>query len=71
MYLVIRDATGGTLDGVVLAIGTDRMRVALRGSSDTIELRRAYTQWFNDGGDRIELDALLSDGHAAAPYADT
>ncbi len=59
MYLVIRDATGRTAEGVALVVGRDRMRVALRGCSDTVELRRSDDQWLNDSDDAVEFDALL------------
>ena len=70
MYVVIRSASGATLEGMVLALGRDRMRVALRGSPDVVELRRSYSQWFSDRGDLIEFDALVSDGHFAASHAE-
>jgi hypothetical protein len=43
VYLSIRDQSGGTLDGVVLTIGRDRMEVALCGSAAVVELQRSYT----------------------------
>ena len=68
MYLVIRNASGETFEGIALAIGKDRMRVALRSGSDVLELRRTYTQWINEAGDLIEFDAILSDQHQASAY---
>ena len=69
MYLVIRDATGRAAEGVALAVGRDRMRVALRGCSDTVELRRSDDQWLNDSGDAVEFDVLLPGTAAAEFYA--
>jgi len=69
MYVVIRDASGETFEGIALATGKDRMRVALRSGYDVVELRRSYTQWLNEAGDFIELDAILSDQEGTASYA--
>jgi hypothetical protein len=69
MYLVIRDATGRAAEGVAVVVGRDRMRVALRGCSDTVELRRSDDQWLNDSGDAVEFDVLLPGTAAAEFYA--
>jgi hypothetical protein len=62
MYLVIRDAKGRTLEGVVLSVAKDRMRVALRGHADTIELRCSCGQWDMQGV-TFEFEALVPDQH--------
>jgi len=55
---VIRDANGRTLEGVVLSVAKDRMRVALRGHSDTIELQCSCGQWAMQG-ETFEFEALV------------
>jgi len=45
------------------------VRVALRGCSDTVELRRSDDQWLNDSGDAVEFDVLLPGTAAAEFYA--
>jgi len=70
MYLVIRGASGIRVDGVVLTLGGDSMRVALRGNPDVVEFRRSYADWFNDQGNSIEFEALVDDGRAAALHAE-
>lgn len=55
---------GHTREGVMLAINQDRMRVALQGDEDTIELCRLNGVWTTDTGEPVELEALLLDGQA-------
>jgi hypothetical protein len=61
MYLLIRYPGGIIVEGVVLAKGRHRLRVAAAGFSETIELRRAGAQWSTDCGERVECDFLMSD----------
>lgn len=61
MNLIICDSTQTRLEGVVLAAGRDRMRVALRGVSDVTELHREYGQWALETGEPVDLELLLGD----------
>jgi len=45
MHMLIRYPVGIIVEAVVLAKGRDRMRVAVAGFPDTIELRRSGSQW--------------------------
>ena len=51
MYLLIRYAGGIIVEGVVLAKGRDRLRVAASGFPETIELRRTGALWSTDDGE--------------------
>jgi hypothetical protein len=61
MYIILKNETGGTTEGVILAAGRNVMRVSLRGLSDTVELRLSDGTWTAGGGDKFELDALVAD----------
>ena len=61
MNLIICDSTQRRLEGVVLAAGQDRIRVAIRGVSDVTELRREYSQWTLETGEPVDLELLLGD----------
>jgi hypothetical protein len=61
MNLIICDSKQRRLEGIVLAAGKNRIRVALRGVSDVTELRREYSQWVLDTGEPVDLDLLLGD----------
>jgi hypothetical protein len=70
MYLVIRDSSGQTFDGVVISLEKDRMRVALRDWTDTIELHRSYGEWYTETHDPVEFEALVGDASTAAVCAE-
>jgi hypothetical protein len=64
MNIIICDSTQKRQEGVVLAVGRNRIRVALRGVSDVTELRREYDQWALETGERVDLDMILGDSQA-------
>ena len=60
MYMIIRYPVGVVVEGVVLAEGNNRMRVAAAGFPDTIELERSGPQWFTATRQPVEFDFLMS-----------
>jgi hypothetical protein len=65
MYLLIRYPVGIIVEGVVLAKGSNRMRVAAAGFPDTIELKSSGSQWFTETNQPIEFDFLMSNDQPA------
>ena len=63
MYLLIRYPGGVIAEGAVLATGRNRLRVAVAGLPDTIELKRARSGWTAAGRIPVEFDFLMSDKH--------
>jgi len=63
MYVLIRYPVGIIVEAVVLAKGKNRMRVALAGFPDTIELRRSGSQWLAATRQPIEFDFVMSNAH--------
>jgi hypothetical protein len=61
MYLMIRYAGGSIVEGVVLAKGADRLRVAAAGFPETIELRRTGALWSADDGEQVEFYFVMGD----------
>jgi len=60
MYLLIRYPGGIIVEGVVLATGRNRMRVAVAGFPDTIELKRTDAMWATSRREVVEIDFLMS-----------
>jgi hypothetical protein len=60
MYLLIRYPVGIIVEGVILAKGRNRMRVAAAGFPDAIELRRTGSQWFAETSQPVEFDFCMS-----------
>ncbi|PWU12436.1 MAG: hypothetical protein C5B51_00650 [Terriglobia bacterium] len=56
VFLTVKLSDGRKGDAVLLAVSRDRMRLALQGQTDTIELRRAGDEWVDEFGDAVSLD---------------
>ena len=61
MYMLIRYAGGIIVEGVLLAKGRDRLRVAAAGFPETLELRRTGAGWMTSGRVQVEFDFLMAD----------
>jgi len=59
MYAIFSLSDGTMQEGVVLAVDRNRMRVALRDSQDTVELRNSSGQWRSENGGLVELETVL------------
>jgi hypothetical protein len=64
MNLIICDSKQRRLEGVVLAAGQNRIRVAIRGGADVTELHREYSQWTLETGEPVNLELLLGDSQS-------
>ncbi|MBZ5578755.1 MAG: hypothetical protein LAP40_19510 [Acidobacteriia bacterium] len=61
LSITITVAPGRTAEGVMLAMSQDRMRIALQGSEDTMELRQIAGRWTTEDNQPVEFEALLTD----------
>jgi|HubBroStandDraft_5_1064220.scaffolds.fasta_scaffold1384508_1 hypothetical protein len=59
MYILIRYPVGVVVEGVVLAHGRNRMRVAAAGFADAIELKRSGQDWIADR-QPVEIEFMMS-----------
>jgi hypothetical protein len=57
MYTIFSDSTGRR-EGLVLAQGDNRLRLAVRGSKDAVELERSQGRWAIDGGEPVQIEFL-------------
>jgi hypothetical protein len=60
MYIILKNETGETTEGVLLAAGRNIMRIILRGLSDTVELRLSDGAWTAGGDENFEIGALVA-----------
>ncbi|HUB82677.1 MAG TPA: hypothetical protein VMB03_27960 [Bryobacteraceae bacterium] len=60
MHLLIQYPAGVIVEGVVLAAGKNRMRIAARGFTDTLELKRRGEHWVANGRETVELEFLMA-----------
>jgi hypothetical protein len=62
MHLILRYPSGRRVDGLLLAAGSDLLRIVVRRINETIELRLRDGQWFSEQEDIIEVDGWIGDG---------
>lgn len=62
MLLTISYGDGRHFEAVLLAVSRERMRLAVRGRAETLEFRLVDGEWTGEQGDKIELEALVTDG---------
>lgn len=60
MYLILCDSNGNLYEGMILAGSENRLRVALRGDEDAVELTRHQNQWILEGSATVEIESLLA-----------
>jgi hypothetical protein len=66
MYVLIRYLAGAIVEGIVLANGKNRLRVAAAGFPDTLELKRSGGNWIGAGPQTVELEFMMAcTGHTA------
>lgn len=63
MLLVLRYPNGTRVDALLLSRETDRLRVALHGRNDTIELQLVFESWMDEDGRRVSIEAILTDSY--------
>jgi hypothetical protein len=59
MRLTIRYESGMRVEAILLAASSERMRVAIGGQRDTIELHRLESSWHTESGAEIEIEAMI------------
>jgi hypothetical protein len=64
MHMILRYPTGRRVDGILLAVGTDRMRIVVRRLNETIELHLTEGQWTSENGELIEVEGCLTASNA-------
>jgi hypothetical protein len=60
MRMLIRYQNGLRVEAVVLAVNSERMRVAIGSHSDTVELHMVDGGWRTQRGAAIEIEALIA-----------
>ena len=60
MYVLFRYPVGVVVEGVVLANGRNRMRIAAAGFPDAIELKRSGSNWLSADRQCVEVEFLMS-----------
>jgi len=60
MYTLIRLLDGSVMEAVVLAKTQSRMRLAVAGLNDAVELRHCQMDWLDESNEPVEFGFLLA-----------
>jgi hypothetical protein len=63
MHTILLYPNGRRADGIILSASQDMMRVVVKRSADTVELRHVDGVWTSDEGSRIEFELLMVAGN--------
>lgn len=61
MRITIAYGLGLTIDGILLSLDGNAMRVAVRNVDDAAEFRFRDGQWYSEYGDVVRLESILAD----------
>jgi hypothetical protein len=64
MHTILLYQNGRRADGIILSASQDIMRVVVKRSADTVELRRVGGVWTYENGSPIEFELLAIAGKA-------
>jgi hypothetical protein len=70
MYTLLVFPNGRRADAVVLSSEPGRLRLAVAGRSDAVELIEAGGRWLNESGIPVEFGAIFATEQAAVPRAE-
>ena len=68
MHVILCFSTGRK-EGLLLAVGRDRLRLAIPRFNNTVELRLEEGRWISDTGEAVEIESMLCDGTTSVPEA--
>ena len=60
MLTIVRYASGRRIEGLILAVMEDSIRLVFPNTQETTELTRAAGRWVSERGELVEIDALIS-----------
>ena len=64
MRMLLLFENGPRVEAIVLAGGRNRMRVAIRGAKDAMELRLLKDQWMSDEGEAVDIESVFLQGES-------
>jgi len=62
MFLMFSTSDRCTVSALLLAVGKTKMRLAVPGQPDALELRLLDGWWTREGGDRVTIVSMIQSG---------
>jgi hypothetical protein len=69
MHLILRYSNGKRVDALLLNIGPETMRAAVRDRNETLEFQRIGDQWIGEDGEPVDIEAMIAAETAVMPRA--
>lgn len=70
MHLTMTYFDGRRIEGVVLAVSAERMRISIPGQEDAVELTLHQSVWMTEEQEPVEIDALVAAGDLSSLFAE-
>ena len=59
MHIILRYPNGKRVDALLLSREHDRLRLAIPGRNDTLELKLVRERWVDDDGQKVSIEAMV------------
>lgn len=70
MHLTMTYFDGRRVEGVVLAVSAQRMRISIPGQEDTLELTLHQSVWMTENQEPVEIEALVAERDWSSLFAE-
>jgi len=70
MHLTMTYFDGRRVEGVVLAVSTERIRISIPEQEDAMELTLQQSVWMTEDQEPVEIDALVAAGDFSSLFAE-
>ena len=61
MHMILRYPNGKRVEALLLCREPDRMRIMVHGRNDTLELALIRERWVDDDGEKVSIEAMVTD----------
>jgi hypothetical protein len=69
MHMLMSYESGRRTEALVMSATRDTMRVIVPHKNETFELRHVDGAWLAENGEKVEIEALVTDGRMARPVS--
>ena len=69
MHMLMSYESGRRTEALIMSATRDSMRVIVPHKNETFELRQVNGAWLTEKGERVEIEAIVSDGRMARPIS--
>ena len=60
MHMILCYPNGRRVDALLLTVGPESMRAAVRERSETLEFQKIGDSWLSENGERVSIEAMFA-----------